>query len=578
MFNLNIYQWIQFLLFLLLLFALTPLIGKHLYNILQYDRRNFLSPILGPVEKLLYRFTKTHPDREQNWKEYGLSLGIFTLIGMILTYLILRLQGYLPFHPSHLGPVKDHLAFNTAASFASNTNWQSYAGETTMSYFSQAVALTFQNFVSAAAGIAVCAALVRGIVRKTAKTVGNFKVDLIRVTLYLLLPFSFVFAIFFVSQGVIQDFKGPEKVLTLESTPGNPQFQTIPRGPVASQEAIKILGTNGGGFFNANSSHPYENPTPLTNFIQVLMIFLIPSGLTRYLGLMAHNKKHGWAIWFTMTILFTAGFLISMYAESSGNPLMQKCHIIQSPNMEGKEVRFGVFGSSLYSVATTDASCGAVNSMHDSYTPLGGLVTLVNIQLGEIVFGGVGSGLYGMLIFVIIAIFLAGLMVGRTPEYLGKKIDSHEVRLCVLIILITALFTLGPAAWAVSTKWGVAAAGNKGPHGFSQILYAFTSAAGNNGSAFAGLSTNNSIYNVLMGIVMLAGRFFVIVPVLALAGSLARKKTVPPGPSSFPVNGFTFILLLLGVIIIVGMLTFLPALAFGPIAEHFIMLQNSTLF
>jgi K+-transporting ATPase ATPase A chain len=497
---------------------------------------------------------------------------------MLLTYFVLRLQHILPLNPQHFAAVEPSLAFNTAASFATNTNWQSYAGESTMSHFSQMIGLTFQNFVSAAAGIAVAAALVRGIARKSARTIGNFWGDLIRVTIHVLLPLSFLLAIFFISQGVIQNFKADVKASSLERPAGQEQVQFIPQGPVASQEAIKMLGTNGGGFFNANSAHPYENPTPLTNFVQMLAIFLIPCGLTRYLGLMAGNKKHGWAVWSTMAILFLASFMVCWIAESKGNSRYQVLSASGGGNMEGKETRFGIFNSALFATVTTDASCGAVNAMHDSFTPLGGLMPMLNIQLGEVVFGGVGSGLYGMLIFVILAVFIAGLMVGRTPEYLGKKIEAADVKLCVFYILVSAILILAPAAWAAVSRWGVAGLGNHGPHGLSEILYAFSSGTGNNGSAFAGLSANTPAYNTILGLVMLAGRFLLIVPVLALAGNLAAKKAVPAGSGSFPVHGTTFIVLLVGTILIVGLLTFFPALSLGPVVEHFLMTGSGKLF
>jgi K+-transporting ATPase ATPase A chain len=447
-----------------------------------------------------------------------------------------------------------------------------------MSHFSQMVGLTFQNFVSAAAGITVAAALVRGIVRKSVRTIGNFWADLVRITIHVLLPLSFLLALFFISQGVIQNFKADVKVSSLEKPAGQEQIQFIPQGPVASQEAIKMLGTNGGGFFNANSAHPYENPTPLTNFVQMLAIFLIPCGLTRYLGLMVGNKKHGWAVWSAMAILFLVSLLVCWQAENNGNPRFQKLALSSSGNMEGKETRFGIFNSALFATVTTDASCGAVNAMHDSFTPLGGLMPLLNIQLGEVVFGGVGSGLYGMLVFVILAVFIAGLMVGRTPEYLGKKIESADVKLCVFYVLVSAILILAPAAWASVSRWGTAGLGNHGPHGLSEILYAFSSATGNNGSAFAGLSANTPAFNTILGLVMLAGRFLLMVPVLALAGNLAAKKAIPVGSGSFPVHGMTFIVLLVGTILIVGLLTFFPALSLGPVVEHFLMTGSAKLF
>jgi len=574
----DIYGWLQLAVFLALLIISTKPMGIYLYKVLHPKEKTFLAPVFGWLENLLLKVLGVDKEKEQTWKEYGLSLGLFSLIGILLTYFILRFQNLLPLNPQHLGAVSNHLAFNTTVSFATNTNWQSYAGESTLSYFSQMVALTLQNFISAAVGIAVAAALVRGIARQSAKTIGNFWVDLIRITLYLLLPLSLIIGIFFVSQGVIQDFNPEVKAVTLENQQGHTMVQTIPRGPAASQEAIKILGTNGGGFFNANSAHPYENPTPLSNFIQVFLIFLIPGGLTYYLGLMSKNKKHGWAVWSAMAFLFLTAFLVCWYAEAQGNSRLQDLGITGNGNMEGKEVRFGVFNSALYATVTTDASCGAVNSMHDSFTPLGGLITLINIQLGEVVFGGVGSGLYGMIIFIILAVFLAGLMVGRTPEYLGKKIAAYDVKLCVFVVLITALAILGPTAWAAVSRWGTGGMNNPGPHGLSEILYAFSSAAGNNGSAFAGLSTNTPTYNILLGLVMLVGRFLVIVPVLALAGNMAKKKLTPTGSGSFPVHGPTFVILLVGTVIIVGLLTFLPALSLGPTAEHFLMIASPKLF
>jgi K+-transporting ATPase ATPase A chain len=574
----DIFGWIQLFLFLAILLCLTKPMGIYLFKVLETGEKTILPRVFGRVETFLYKIIGIDKEKEQNWKEYGLALGLFSLIGLFLTYFILRFQNHLPLNPQHLGAVKDHLAFNTAVSFATNTNWQSYAGESTMSHFSQMVGLTFQNFISAAVGIAVAAALVRGIARQTAQTIGNFWMDLIRTILYILLPFSLILALFFVSQGVIQNFNADVQVTTVEAQAGKDVVQNIPQGPAASQEAIKMVGTNGGGFFNANSAHPYENPTPLSNFIQVLAIFLIPSGLTYYLGLVTKNKKHGWAVWTAMAVLFLAAVLVCWYAEARGNDRLQAPGITANGNMEGKEVRFGIFNSALFATVTTDASCGAVNSMHDSFTPLGGLITLINIQLGEVVFGGVGSGLYGMLIFIILAVFLAGLMVGRTPEYLGKKIDIYDVKLCVFVVLITAFLILGPAAWAVVGKWGVGRVNNAGPHGLSEILYAFSSAAGNNGSAFAGLSTDTTMFNTILGLVMLAGRFLVIVPVLALAGNMAGKKLTPTGSGSFPVHGLTFIILLVGTVVIVGLLTFLPALSLGPIVEHFLMTGSNKLF
>ncbi len=483
---------------------------------------------------------------------------------------MLRLQHLLPFNPQGFGPVRPDLAFNTAASFASNTDWQNYGGETTLSYFSQMVGLVFQNFVSAAAGIAAAAALVRGISRHSAKTLGNFWVDLVRINLYLLLPLAIVFSLFLTSQGMIQNFKPYVETGAA---------QTIAQGPVASQAAIKMLGTNGGGFFNANAAHPYENPTPLSNFVQMLAIFLIPSGLTYYLGRKVRNQKHGWAVWSAMAVLFLAAALVCWKAEAAGNPRLQALGVDSAAgNMEGKEVRFGVAGSSLFATVTTAASCGAVDSMHDSFTPLGGLVPLFNIQLGGVVFGGVGSGLYGMLLFVVLAVFLTGLMVGRTPEYMGKKIEAFDVKVSVLAVLVPVFCILGFAAWAAVSRWGLAGPANAGPHGLSEILYAFSSAAGNNGSAFAGLNGNTVPYNISMALAMLFGRFLIMVPVLALAGSLAGKRVLPPSEASFPASGPTFVIILIGTVIVVGALTFLPALALGPIVEHFLMTGSGILY
>jgi len=571
-------SWLQLPLFIGLLILLTRPLGSYLYKVMETKEKTVFSPVLGGCEKLLFKALGREVEKEQTWKQYGIALAFFSLVGMLLTYFVLRLQHLLPLNPQHFAALEPSLAFNTAASFVSNTNWQSYAGESTMSHFSQMVGLTLQNFVSAAAGIAVASALVRGIARKGVRTIGNFWADLIRIILHVLLPLSFMLAVFFISQGVIQNFKADAKISILEKSAGREQTQFIPQGPVASQEAIKILGTNGGGFFSANSAHPFENPTPLTNFIQLLAIFLIPSALTRYLGLMLGSKKHGWAVWSAMTVLFLASLMVCWTAESKGNSRYQVLSESSGGNMEGKETRFGIFNSALYATVTTSASCGAVNSMHDSFTPLGGLMPLLNIQLGEVVYGGVGSGLYGMLIFVILAVFIAGLMVGRTPEYLGKKIESADVKLCVFYVLASAILILAPAAWAAASRWGAAGISNHGPHGLSEMLYAFSSAAGNNGSAFAGLSANTPAYNTILGLVMLAGRFLLMVPVLALAGNLAAKKAIPAGSGSFPVHGMTFIVLLVGTIIIVGLLTFFPVLSLGPVVEHFIMTGSGKLF
>jgi K+-transporting ATPase ATPase A chain len=580
----DVFGWIQLTLFLGILFLVTKPLGLYLVRVLEPEGKTWLDRPVKPVERLLYRGLGVDPGREQDWREYARSLIIFSLAGLLFTYVVLRLQHFLPLNPQKFGSVQPDLAFNTAASFATNTNWQNYAGETTLSYFSQMVGIVFHNFVSAAAGIAVAAALVRGIARHSARTIGNFWVDLVRVNLYLLLPFSIVFSLFLASQGIVQNFKPYVRATPVETASAAVpdkagDSQIIAQGPAASQVAIKMLGTNGGGFFNANAAHPYENPTPLSNFIQMLSIFLIPSGLTYYLGRKVRNQKHGWAVWSAMAILFLAAALVCWRAESAGNPRFEALGVDPAGgNMEGKEVRFGVFGSSLFATVTTAASCGAVNSMHDSFTPLGGLVPLFNIQLGGVVFGGVGSGLYGMLIFVILAVFLTGLMVGRTPEYLGKKIESYDVKVSVLAVLILIFSILGFSAWATASRWGRAGLNNSGPHGLSEILYAFSSGTGNNGSAFAGLSGNTLFYNITLALAMLFGRFLIMVPVLALAGNLAKKKLVPPSEASFPASGPTFTIILIATVLVVGALTFLPVLALGPIVEHLLMSGTGVLY
>jgi K+-transporting ATPase ATPase A chain len=578
----DLFGGIQLVLFLGTLLLLTKPVGLYLARVLEPDGKTFLDPILKPVERALYRILKIDPAAEQGWKRYTLALLVFSAVGLLFTFAVLRFQHKLPLNPQHFGPVRTDLAFNTAASFATNTNWQNYAGEATLSYFSQMVGLVFHNFVSAAAGIAVAAALVRGLARHTAKTIGNFWTDLVRINLYLLLPLSFVFSVFLMSQGIVQNFKSYDRLAAIQTDrPDVPAAaaQTLAQGPAASQVAIKMLGTNGGGFFNANASHPYENSTPLSNFFQILSIFLIPAGLTYYLGRKVKNQRHGWAVWTVMAALFLAALFVAWGAESAGNPRFAGAGINPSMgNMEGKEVRFGIFNSALFATVTTDASCGAVNAMHDSFTPLGGLVPLFNMELGEVVFGGVGSGLYGMIIFIILAVFLTGLMVGRTPEYLGKKIESYDVKAAVLALLVVIFCTLGFAAWGAASRAGMAGPSNGGPHGFSQILYAFSSAAGNNGSAFGGLNGNTPWYNITLALGMLAGRFLMIVPVLALAGNLARKKRLAVSEASFPVDGMLFIVILTGTVLIVGALTFLPALALGPIVEHFLMTGSTVLF
>jgi potassium-transporting ATPase potassium-binding subunit len=572
----NIFGGIQLVLFMAVLAALTKPIGLHLVRVLEPGGKTFLDPVLKPIERALYRILGVDPAAEQNWKSYALSLLVFSLVGILFTFAVLRLQHVLPFNPRHFGPLRPDLAFNTAVSFVTNTNWQNYAGEAALSYFSQTVGLVFHQFVSAAVGIAVAAALVRGIARHTAKTIGNFWTDLVRINVHILLPLSFVFSLFLLSQGVVQNFKDYTKAAP--AVPGQ-TAQTIAQGPAASQTAIKMLGTNGGGFFNANAAHPYENPTPLSNFIQMLAIFLIPSGLTYYLGRTVKNQRHGWAVWTVMAMLFLAAVFVGWGAESAGNPRLLAAGVDPAAgNMEGKEVRFGAFNSALFAAVTTDASCGAVNAMHDSFTPLGGLVPLFNIELGEVIFGGVGSGLYGMMLFIILAVFLTGLMIGRTPEYLGKKIESYDVKASVLALLAVIFGILGFAAWGSAGRAGLAGVSNGGPHGFSQILYAFSSAAGNNGSAFAGLNGNTPWYNITLALGMLAGRFLMIAPVLALAGNLARKKRRVEGEASFPVDGTLFIVILIGTVLIVGALTFLPALALGPIVEHFLMTGSTVLF
>jgi K+-transporting ATPase ATPase A chain len=591
--------WLQFALYFAALVLITKPMGLYLMQVLDVNGKTWLDPVLHPLERLTYRLMGVDRNKEHDWKQYTLAMLLFSLVGCLFAYAILRLQNILPLNPQGLGAVSTHLAFNTAVSFTTNTNWQNYVGESTMSYFSQMVALAFHNFASAATGIAIAAAFVRAIARHSANTLGNFWVDLVRVTYYLLLPICLVFAVFLVSQGMIQNFKPytkatlaePMKVQvekkndqgeTIKGTDDKPVMeeqtvteQNIVQGPMASQVAIKMLGTNGGGYANANAAHPFENPTPLSNFIQMLSIFSIGSGLTYYLGRMVKNQKHGWTVWAAMSILFVGGVLLCWWAESAGNPIHRQLGVAAADgNMEGKEIRFGIFSSALFATVTTDASCGAVNSMHDSFTALGGFVPLFNIQLGEIIFGGVGAGLYGMLVFVVLAVFIAGLMVGRTPEYLGKKIEAYDVKMAMLSLLILAIVILGFSATAVISKWGLAGLNNSGPHGLTEILYAFSSGAGNNGSAFAGLSGNTPWYNTTLGLDMLAGRFLMIVPIMALAGSLVQKKVAPASAGTFPVSGGTFLILLLGTILLIGALNFLPALTLGPVVEHFLNLQG----
>jgi potassium-transporting ATPase potassium-binding subunit len=588
--------WLQLVLFLGVLLLITKPLGEYLLRVLDPRGRTWLDPFLRPLERLTYRLSGIDSDKEQHWTAYTVSMLVFSFVTMMITYVLLRLQGHLPLNPQGMANIPDHLAFNTAASFTTNTNWQSYGGESTMSYLSQMVALVSHNFFSAAVGIAIAAALVRGIARHSAATIGNFWVDLVRIIYYLLLPICAVFAIVLISQGMIQNFK-PYDAATLteketvqvpktdasgnavKDAQGNAVMvsqtvdtQSIVEGPMASQVAIKMLGTNGGGYTNANAAHPFENPTPLSNFLQMLSIFAIPSALTYYLGRMVKSSGHGWSVWAAMTLLFVAGFLVCWHYEAVGNPVLTQLGVDPADgNMEGKEVRFGILNSALFATITTDASCGAVNAMHDSFTPLGGLVPLFNIELGEVVFGGVGAGLYGMLVFVIVAVFIAGLMVGRTPEYLGKKIQSFEVKMSMLVLLVLAMDILGFTAWACVSDWGKAGLNNQGPHGFSEMLYAFSSVTGNNGSAFAGLTANTYWYDTTLSFGMLIGRFLMIVPIMAIAGSLASKKLIPAGPGSFPVSGATFTFLLIGTVLLVGALNFLPALALGPVVEHFLM-------
>jgi len=636
----RVIDWLQLACFVAVLAAITKPMGLYLCQVLDANGKTWFDPILRPCERLTYRIMGVDARREQGWLQYTFAMLLFSLVGCLFTYAILRLQKYQPLtlNPQRFDNLTPDLSFNTAVSFTTNTNWQAYTGESTMSYLSQMLALAIHNFTSAATGIAIAAAVVRAVTRHSAKTIGNFWVDLVRTTYYLLLPICIVFAVFLISQGMIQNFKPYTKARLTESytiqvqktdDKGNnvttniplvlsmpkldakgqpvltngvavvvdtPQFdakgapimtnvpvmvdqkveeQTIPQGPMASQMAIKMLGTNGGGYTNANAAHPFENPTPLSNFIQMLSIFAIGSGLTYYLGRMSKNQAHGWSVWAAMMVLFMAGVLICWWAETAGNPIHQHLGVAAAGgNMEGKEVRFGIFNSALFTTITTDASCGAVNTMHDSLTALGGFVPLFNIQLGEIIIGGVGAGLYGMLVFVVLAVFIAGLMVGRTPEYLGKKIQSYDVKMAMLALLVLAVSILGFAAWAVVSKWGLDARGNAGPHGPSEILYAYSSANGNNGSAFAGLNANSPWLNTTIGIAMFVGRFLMIVPILALAGSLVQKKVSPPSAGTFPVAGVTFVVLVLGTILLVGALNFLPALTLGPIVEHFLTLQG----
>ncbi|HSB21245.1 MAG TPA: potassium-transporting ATPase subunit KdpA [Anaeromyxobacteraceae bacterium] len=565
--------WLQIGLYALVILLLTKPTGLYLYRVYE-GRSRPLARVLGPLERLLYRLSGVDPEKEQDWKGYAVSMLAFSACGLLVTYLIERLQGVLPLNPNRLGAVAPDLAFNTAASFATNTNWQAYSGESTMSYLTQMAGLAWHNFTSAAVGIGVALALARGLTRRggpdAPRTLGSFWVDLTRGIVYVLLPLSLVAALFLASQGVVQTLSASVEVQTIEGAK-----QVVALGPVASQEAIKELGTNGGGFFNANSAHPFENPTPLTNFVEMVLVFLVPAGLTYAYGRMARDTRQGWALFAAMAVLFAAGVAVAYGAESRHNPALADLPLDHvAGNMEGKEVRFGIADSALFATVTTDASCGAVNSMHDSFTPVGGLVPLLNIQLGEVIFGGVGAGLYGMLVMVVLTVFIAGLMVGRTPEYLGKKIESREMKLAMLYVLVFPLTILCLAAWASVAPYGVSSLNNAGPHGLSEILYAYSSGAGNNGSAFAGLNANTLFWNTTMGVAMLVGRFLMIVPALAIGGAMVGKKSVPPGLGTFPTDGPTFVALLVSVILVVGALTFFPALSLGPVLEHFAALSG----
>jgi potassium-transporting ATPase potassium-binding subunit len=585
--------WFQIFFFLFLVLLVTKPLGLFMARVFNREK-TFLDPVLRPVERLLYRATGVDENHEMRWTEYALALLLFSLVSMIILYLMQRLQGYLPFNPQKLGAVSPaHVAFNTAASFTTNTNWQAYAGESTMSYFTQMAGLAYHNFVSAAVGISLAIAFIRGIARRQEPTIGNFWVDLVRSSLWVLLPFCVVGALLLVSQGVVQNLRPYDKVALVEpqqvqstGADGKPVSTTvteqlIAQGPVASQEIIKEWGTNGGGFFNANSAHPFENPTPFSNLVELFSIFAVSSGLTYTLGYMTNSRGHGWAVWSAMAILFLAGVSTAYWAESRGNPLLtatdQRVSTLQAGgNMEGKEVRFGIANSALWATVTTDASCGAINGWHDSFTPLGGMVPLVNIMLSEVIFGGVGAGMYGMLIYVVLAVFIAGLMVGRTPEYLGKKIEAYDVKMAMLVVLVFPLVILVFSAISSVKGFGTSSITNPGPHGLSQLLYAFTSGAGNNGSAFGGLTVNTPWYDISIGLTMLAGRFLMIIPMLAIAGNLAAKKFVPPSLGTFPVTTPLFTVLLIGVILIVGALTFFPALSLGPILEHLQLAAGKT--
>ena len=594
--------WLQIMVFLALIFAVTKPMGVYMARVFNRER-TFLDFTLRPMERLLYRTTGVDEDHEMRWTEYSITMLLFSVVSMLVLYAIERLQGWLPFNPQKFGAVSPaHLAFNTAASFTTNTNWQAYSGETTMSYFTQMAGLAYHNFVSAAVGIALAIAFIRGIARRQMETIGNFWVDLVRAALWVLLPFCLVGALLLVSQGVVQNLKPyntvklvePQQVQKVDAngkpvigTDGKPVMdtvteQTIAQGPVASQEIIKEWGTNGGGFFNANSAHPFENPNPLSNLIELFSIFAVSAGLTYTLGRMTGSQAHGWAVWAAMAILFLAGITVTYWAESQPNRLYpaginQKVSATHSGgNMEGKEVRFGIANTALWATVTTDASCGAINGWHDSFMPLGGMVPLVNIMLSEVIFGGVGAGMYGILIYIVLAVFIAGLMVGRTPEYLGKKIEAYDVKMAMLVALVFPLVILTLTGISVVKDFGTSGISNPGPHGLTQILYAFTSAAGNNGSAFGGLTVNTPWYDTAIGVTTLAGRFLMIIPMLAIAGNLAGKKYVPPSLGTFPVTTPLFTGLLISVILILGALTFFPALSLGPILEHLLMQAGKT--
>jgi len=582
--------WLQIAFFLLAIFLVTPVLGGYMARVFT-RQRTWLDPVMQPVERLIYRLTGVDESHEMHWTEYGVALLLFSVVSMLVLYAMQRLQPVLPFNPQGFGAVAPDLAFNIAASFTTNTNWQAYGGETTMSYFTQMAGLAYHNFVSAAVGIAVAIAFIRGIAQQEKDTIGNFWVDMVRASLWVLLPIATAGALFLVSQGVVQNLKPYDKVTVVDpqtvtklGADGKTQTervteQTIAQGPIASQEIIKQFGTNGGGFMNANSAHPFENPTPLSNFLSMFGIFAISAGLTYALGSMTGSRRHGWAVWGAMAFLFLAGVTVAYWAEARGNPLLTAAGADQtttamSPggNMEGKEVRFGIANTALFATATTDASCGAINGWHDSFTPLGGLVPLANIQLSEVVFGGVGAGLYGVLVYIILSVFIAGLMVGRTPEYLGKKIQAFEVQMAMLTVLIFSLMILSFTAWSsVSPNYGTSRIFNPGPHGLTEMLYTYSSAAANNGSAFGGINVNTKWFNTTLGLTMLFGRFFMIIPPLAIAGCLSRKKKIPESLGTFPVTTPLFSALLVAVIVVVGALTFFPALSLGPVVEHFMM-------